>query len=148
MHAAAFLLRVGWAGRSQWLLSPSSQLVLLSLKCLRSPAPDLSLYGGHTSFWSRWSQGGCLRVETARPFDPRKEPALAHILMVKTGAKTSSDSRGGKRYFTSWWEEWLSHLAKEHGDLVLAIFKNNGSEFVALEQSEDSKSGGLAKMLS
>lgn len=95
-RAAAFLLRVGWAGRSQWLLSPGSQLVLLSLKCLGSPAPDLSLSRSHTSFWSWWSQGDCLRVETARPFDPRKELALAHILMVKTGAKASPDSRGGK----------------------------------------------------
>ena len=68
--------------------------------------------------------------------------------MVKTGAKASPDSREGKRYFTSGWEEWLSHLAKEHGDLALAIFKNNESELVALEQSQDSKSGGLAKMLS
>lgn len=39
-------------------------------------------------------------AETARPFDPRKKLALAHILMVKTGAKASPDIRSGEGYFT------------------------------------------------
>lgn len=68
-HAAALCCRVGWAGRSQWLLSPVSQLVLLSLGCLGSPAHDLSLFRSHTCFLSWWSQGSCLRAEAARPFD-------------------------------------------------------------------------------